>query len=225
MPIDALRNKEEKTEGEKILIKPIKAYSKKFQVNIAEFPRIVDYLKTEGYKDTAKVCEIDFILPATKLKIRFMDGRIFFIPFSDSNAIVIGFLSEMFYQEIKDKIIKFKNEKSIDGYIKFFSNFFEFNDNTLIIVKKDRIYFVSTENELENIRLDSDIIITKVNLKNQQKEDVKQIDSGIIEINAQNEQRLEEIVEKFKKDLNLHNPISKHYYEMVGKEKEFKLRN
>jgi len=225
MPIDALRKKEEKTEEEKILIKPIKEYSKKFQVNITEFPRIVDYLKTGGYKETAKVCETDFILPATKLKIRFMDGRIFFIPFSDSNAVVIGFPSEMFYQEIKDKIIKFKNEKSIDGYIKFFFNFFEFNDNTLIIVKKNRIYFVSPDNELENIRLDSDIIITKVNLKNQQKEDVKQIDRGIIEINAQDEQRLEEIVEKFKKDLNLHDPILKHYYEMVGKEKEFKLRN
>lgn len=207
------------------MIKPIKEYSKKFQVNITEFPRIVDYLKTGGYKETAKVCEIDFILPAIKLKIRFMDGRIFFIPFSDGDAIAIGFLSEMFSQEIKDKIIKFKNEKSIDDYIKFFFNFFEFNDTTLIIVKKNRMYFVSTDNELENIRLDSDIIITKVNLKNQQKEDVKQIDSGIIEINAPDEQRLEEIVEKFKKALNLDNPISKHYYEMVEEEKEFKLRN
>jgi hypothetical protein len=225
MPIDALRNKEEKTEEEKILLKPIKEYSKKFQVNITEFPRIVDYLKTGGYKETAKVCEIDFILPATKLKIRFMDGRIFFIPFSDSNAVLIGFLSEMFYKEIKDKIIKFKNEKSIDDYIKFFFNFFEFNDTTLIIVKKNRIYLVSSENASENIRLDSDILVTKVNLKNQQIEDVKQIDGGIIEINAKDEQRLKKIVEKFKKDLNLHNPISKHYYEMVEEEKEFKLRD
>jgi hypothetical protein len=225
MPIDALRNKEEKSDKEKILIKPIKEYSKKFQVNTKEFPKIVNYLKTEGYKETAKVCEIDFILPATKLKIRFMDGRIFFIPFSNSNAIAIGFLSEMFYKEIKDKITKFKNEKSIDEYIKFFFNFFEFNDTTLIIVKKNRTYLVSTENESENIRLDSDIVITKINLKSQQKEDVKQIDSGIIEINAQDEQRLKEIAEKFKKDLNLDNPISKHYYEMVEEEKEFKLRN
>ena len=225
MPIGALRNKEEKSDKEKILIKPIKEYSKKFQVNTKEFPKILNYLKTEGYKETAKVCEIDFILSAAKLKIRFMDGRIFFIPFSDSNAVVIGFLSEMFYQEIKDKIIKFKNEKSIDEYIKFFFNFFEFNDTTLIIVKKNRTYLVSTENESENIRLDSDIVITKINLKSQQKEDVKQIDSGIIEINAQDEQRLKEIAEKFKKDLNLDNPISKHYYEMVEEEKEFKLRN
>jgi hypothetical protein len=46
MPIDALRKRKKKTEEEKILIKPIKEYYKKFQVNITEFPRIVDYLKT-----------------------------------------------------------------------------------------------------------------------------------------------------------------------------------
>jgi uncharacterized protein YifE (UPF0438 family) len=94
-----------------------------------------------------------------------------------------------------------------------------------MIIKKNRAYFVSLKNEPENIKLDSNITIAKVNLKNQQKEDVKHIDGGIIEINTQDEQRLEKIVEKFKKDLNLYNPISKHYYEMIEEEKEFKLRN
>ena len=212
-------------EQKNILIKPIKQYSKKFRVNTTEFPRIVNYLKKEGYKETAKVCEIDFILLATKLKIRFTNSGIFFIPFLDGNIIVIGFPLEMFNQEIKDKIIKLKKEGDIDKYIQFFFNFFEFHDDTLMIIKKNRAYFVSLENEPENIKLDSNITIAKVNLKNQQKEDVKHIDGGIIEINTQDEQRLEKIVEKFKKDLNLYNPISKHYYEMIEEEKEFKLRN
>jgi hypothetical protein len=152
-----------------------------------------------------------------------MNGRIFFIPFSDGNISVIGFPLEMFNQELKDKIIKFKNEESIDRYIQLFFDLFKSHNDTLIIIKKNRIYLVSTENELENIRLDSNIIIAKVNLKNQQKEDVKQIYGGMIEINAEDEQKLEEIVKKVEKDLNLHNPNSKHYYEMVEKN-EFKLR-
>jgi hypothetical protein len=223
MPIDALKRNENNIEEKKVLIKPLKEHSKKFQISTTEFPRIIDYLKAEGYEETARVCEIDFVLLATKLKIRFMNGRIFFIPFSDGNINATGFPLEMFNQELKDKIIKFKNEESIDRYIQLFFDLFESYNDTLIIIKKNRIYLVSTENELENIRLDSNIIIAKVNLKNQQKEDVKHIDGGMIEINVEDEQRLEEIVKKLEKDLNLHNPIRKHYYEMV-ENNEFKLR-
>jgi len=223
MPLDALKRNKNNIEEKKVLIKPLKEYSKKFQINTTEFPRIIDYLKAEGYEETERVCEIDFVLLATKLKIRFMNGRIFFIPFSDGNINATCFPLEMFNQELKDKIIKFKNEESVDRYIQLFFDLFKSHNDTLIIIKKNRIYLVSTENELENIRLDSNIIIAKVNLKNQQKEDVKHIDGGMIEINAEDEQRLEEIVKKLEKDLNLHNPISKHYYEMV-ENNEFKLR-
>lgn len=223
MPIDVLKRNENNIEEKKVLIKPIKEYSKKFQISTTEFPRVIDYLKAGGYEETARVREIDFVLSATKLKIRFINGRIFFIPFLDGNMTVIGFPLEMFNQELKDKIIKFKNEESVDEYIQLFFDLFGPYNDTLTIIKKNRIYLISAENELENIRLDSNIIIAKVNLKTQQKEDVKQIDGGMIEINAEDEQRLEEIVKKLKKDLNLHNPISKHYYGMV-ENNEFKLR-